>query len=65
MSLDKIAELRLMIINLEEEVMKTIDDGATLEEAGNMLLQLNLQLLCLLDQMLFQQLKELLGQLEH
>lgn len=42
MSLDKIAELRLMIINLEEEVMKTIDDGATLEEAGNMLLQLNL-----------------------
>lgn len=42
MSLDKIAELRLLIINLEEEVMKTIDDGATLEEAGNMLLQLNL-----------------------
>jgi hypothetical protein len=42
MSLDKIAELRLLIIDLEEEVMKTIDDGATLEEAGNMLLQLNL-----------------------
>ena len=42
MSLDKIAKLRLLIIDLESEVMKTIDDGATLEEAGNMLLQLNL-----------------------
>ena len=42
MSLDKIAKLRLSIIDLEAEVMKTIDDGATLEEAGNMLLQLNL-----------------------
>lgn len=42
MSLEKIAELRVLIFNLEEEIMKTIDDGATLEEAGNMLLQLNL-----------------------
>jgi hypothetical protein len=41
-SLEKIAELRVLIFNLEEEIMKTIDDGATLEEAGNMLLQLNL-----------------------
>jgi hypothetical protein len=41
-SLDKIAQLRLLIIDLEAEVMKTIDDGATLEEAGNMLLHLNL-----------------------
>jgi hypothetical protein len=42
MSLEKIAELRVLIFSLEEEIMKTIDDGATLEEAGNMLLQLNL-----------------------
>ena len=42
MSLDKIAQLRLLIIDLEAEVMKTINDGATLEEAGNMLLHLNL-----------------------
>lgn len=42
MSLDKIAKLRLLIIDLEAEVMKTINDGATLEEAGNILLQLNL-----------------------
>ena len=34
MSLDKIAKLRLLIIDLEAEVMKTIDDGATLEEAA-------------------------------
>jgi hypothetical protein len=42
MSLDKIAEFRKSIMDLELEIMQSIDGGASLEEAGNMLLQLNL-----------------------
>ncbi len=42
MALEKIAEIRVLMAQLESIVIEAIDSGATLEEAGNMLLQMNL-----------------------
>jgi hypothetical protein len=41
-SLEKISELRSAMVQLESIIIQEIDNGATLEEAGNMLLNLNL-----------------------
>jgi hypothetical protein len=42
MAIDKIIEIRSLMVQLEAEVIEAMNSGATLEEAGNMLLQMNL-----------------------
>jgi hypothetical protein len=42
MAVEKIIEIRSLMVQLESEVLESINNGATLEEAGNMLLQMNL-----------------------
>jgi hypothetical protein len=42
MTIEKIVEIRYLMVQLEAEVLEAMNNGATLEEAGNMLLQMNL-----------------------
>jgi hypothetical protein len=42
MALEKIAELRMLMAQLESIISEEIDNGASLEDAGNLLLHLNL-----------------------
>jgi hypothetical protein len=42
LTIEKIVEIRYLMVQLEAEVLEAMNNGATLEEAGNMLLQMNL-----------------------